>query len=449
MKTGFFDRVTLCSSCGAPLDIGAGGESVRCGKCGEQNQVVARIDDAVSEGWSADEFARLDHLRTQSSAYAPDPALAPFMAGMRLGLHAGTEAFAQWQALRSRVSPGDVAAERLLTELAWLLAQRAADDGDPYRERGLLESSLTLVRTPRATQILRAGLGALAARMGDPAGGEAWLGLCEPRSADLRTDSYYRYARALVDTAKGELGAVLTVLGGNDVEVPVVDELGGACALLRANAWERLGRLGAAVDLLSHYKFESDAFGQQLARSFMSASSRLDLCPRAEPEAERRRQRALGRRRIPWTKGMLVIFAISVHWALGGVLLIAEGLWSLYSSDGVSFGLSISFSFIMFFAAAILLSLFWKALRRTQGERALLARGEIAPGRVQSASIVTESPAGVAFAARLWICPDRAPPFEVETTIGSSPERFAELRAGKPFTVRYLGRDILFEPVLR
>ena len=70
MKTGFFDRVTLCSSCGAPLDIGAGGESVRCGKCGEQNQVVARIDDAVSEGWSADEFARLDHLRTQSSAYA-------------------------------------------------------------------------------------------------------------------------------------------------------------------------------------------------------------------------------------------------------------------------------------------------------------------------------------------------------------------------------------------
>ena len=123
---------------------------------------------------------------------------------------------------------------------------------------------------------------------------------------------------------------------------PIVDELSGACALLRANAWERLGRLGAAVDLLSHYKFESDAFGQQLARSFMSANARLDLCPKSELEAERRRQRALGRRRIPWTKGMIVILGFGVHFAVGGLLLVAEGLWSLYSSDGASFGLSIA-----------------------------------------------------------------------------------------------------------
>lgn len=449
MKTGFFDRVTLCSSCGAPLDVGTGGDAVRCGKCGADNQIVARIDDAVSEGWSADELARLDHLRAQNPAYAPDPALSPFIAGMRLGLHAATDAFAHWQALRARVSPGDVAAERRLSELAWLLAWRAAEDGDPHRERGLLESLLSLVKTPRATQILRAGLAALAARMGDPAGGEAWLRLCEPRSADLRTDSYYRYARAMVDTAKGELGSVLTELGGNDVEVPIVDELGGACALLRANAWERLGRLGAAVDLLTHYKFESNAFGQQLARSFMHVNQRLDLCPKAELEAERRRQRALGRRRIPWTKGMLVVLGLSVHFALGGLSLIAEGFWSLYSSDGASFGLSILFSFILFFTALLFLPLFWGAFRRTQRQRALLARGEIAPGRLLSSSVASESAGSVAFAARLWICPDRAAPFEVETTIGSSPERFAELRAGKPFTVRYLERNVLFEPVLR
>ena len=56
MKTGFFDRVTLCSSCGAPLDIGTGAESVRCGKCGADNQVVARIDDAVSALFSSRGF---------------------------------------------------------------------------------------------------------------------------------------------------------------------------------------------------------------------------------------------------------------------------------------------------------------------------------------------------------------------------------------------------------
>lgn len=449
MKTGFFDRVTLCSSCGAPLEVPREARAVRCQRCGAESQLALRIDDAVSGGWSEDELARLSHLRSQDRGYAPDAAIAPLVAGMRLGRAHVEAAFTLWQRMRAALRPGDVAEERPFTELSLLLAWRAAEDGDPHRERGLLETALGLVRAPRHCQMLRASLAVLARRMGDAQGAEAWLALCDARAADLRSDSYYRYARALLDTASGELSRVLGVLGGNDVEVPIVDELSGPCALVRANAWERLGRPGTAVDLLSHLKHEGDPFAQQLARAFLSIHPALALCETSEPRAEAERQRSLGRRQIGWTKGMVIVLILVLHFLLSALAMFAFGVASLFASGVESGALSILFAFISLVPSGLLIVPFFRALRRTQRERALLSRGEIAPARVLSVSVTAETPARTDFAATVWVVPDFAPPVEVQTTIGASPERFAELAAGRPFTVRHRDGGILIEPVLR
>lgn len=448
MKTGFLDRVTLCSSCGAPLQAPADAALVRCGKCGAESRVALRVDDAVSAGWSESELARLAHLRSQERDFRPEPQVVPLVAGMRLNRALETQAFGEWQRLRANALQSDVARERAFAQLTALLAWSAAESSEPHRERGLLETALGVVRAPRHCQMLRALLAVLACRMGDPEGAESWLALCDPRAADLRSDSYYRFARAFLDTALGRLPHVLTLLGGNDVEVPFVDELLGPASLLRAHAWERLGRVETAVDLLIHTKFEGDPFGQQLARSFLGINERMSLCPLSEPRAEKERQLSLGRRRIEWTLGMVVVLGMALHFVVSGGVLALFGAASLYAGDAGGL-LAFLFAFICLVPAALFVSIFWGAWQRTRRQRALLAQGEIAPARMSSVSVDSQTPALVSFSARVWVAPDREPPFELDTTVGSSPERFAELASGRPFTVRYRGRGILIEPVLR
>jgi len=449
MKTGFLDRVTLCSSCGAPLQAPPDVRAVRCTQCGAENQAIVRVDDAVSEGWSESELARVLRLAEQRRAFDPDPSIAAFVAGMRLSAAAGGQAFGSWQALRGALAPGDVARERPFVELTLLLAWQAAEQAEPHRERGLLETALGLVRMPRHQQLLRASLAVLASRMGDASGAESWLSLADSRSSDLRADSYYRYARAFLHTASGELSRVLGVLGGDDVAVPIVDELAGPCALLRANAWERLGRPGTAVDLLIHHKFEGDPFGQQLTRSFLDIARNLALCPTSEPRAERERLLSLGRRRVQWSKGMVVIFTMALHFLASAAILALLGILALFSPTGGPLVGALLFAFALLIPALLFLAIFWGPYRRTHAQRALLAHGEIAPARIERYTVLGESAARTDFAATVRVVPDRAPPLEVETTIGASPERFAELAAGRPFTVRYRGGGILIEPVLR
>jgi hypothetical protein len=239
------------------------------------------------------------------------------------------------------------------------------------------------------------------------------------------------------------------VLGGNDVEVPAVDELLGPTAMLRANAWERMDRLGTAVDLLVHYKFEGDPFGQQLTRSFL-AISRVDLCPKAEAEAERQRQLSLGRRRVTWGDGIWVLLGITVYFAIAGAAQLAYGMMLAFDPVAQGGGTGIMGGFVSFFVSALMGLVLLMPLRRVGRDRALLNHGEVAPARVlPGASVSGSGPGFTDFSARVWVVPDRAPPFVHETTIGSSPERYTELAAGKPFTVRYLGTDFLMEPSWR
>lgn len=445
MKTGFHDRVTLCSNCGAPLQASPSAAPTRCTQCGVENRVVARVDDAITEGWSEDEVARVAHLRRQDRSYVPHASIALFVAGMRLSTAHATQAFQVWQHMRTGSAPEDA-----FVQLTTLLAWRAAEDGDPHRERGLLESALAVARIPRHLNQLRAALAILACRMRDVNGAESWLATCDPHPIDLHSDSAYRVARAYIDTARGDHSRVLLTLGGNAAEIPVVDELAGPAAFLRANAWERLGRPTTALELLLNYKFEGNPFGQQRGRSFLHIARELGLCPTSEPEAERQRQITLGRRRIDWTTGMVVVLALALYFFLSGAVGIGIGIVSMLlagAGDLFTYGF---FAIILAIPGCMLLGLLIAPLRRTKNERALLYRGQIAPARCQpGAEIVQNEPAYVLVNARAWIVPDHDPPFEKAFTLKTNAERVAEFMAGKPFSVRYLGNDFLIEPTLR
>jgi hypothetical protein len=366
---------------------------------------------------------------------------------MRLSRSHAAQAFQVWQQMRAGNAP-----EEAFVQLTSLLAWRAAEDGDPHRERGLLESALAVARLPRHQNELRADLAILACRMGDIHGAESWLATCDPHPVDLHSDSAYRVARAYVHTARGDYAAVLRVLGGNAADVPVTDDLAGPVALLRANAWERSGRPHTALELLMHYKFEGNPFGQQLSRVFLRIAAHLELCPTAEPEAERQRQISLGRRRITWTTGMVVILALSFYFFLSGAIGIAIGILTMVlgTDDGgsiISYGM---FAVILCVPSALMFALFLPALRRTRGEQALLARGQIAPARcLPGSQIIDSQPAWVLLNARAWIAPDDEPPFEKPFTLKTNAERVREFMEGRPFTVRYLAGDFLIEPTLR
>ena len=286
---------------------------------------------------------------------------------------------------------------------------RAAEEGDPHRERGLLESALAKARMPPQQNALRAALSVLAARMGDLLG-----------------------------------------LGGNDLDVPIADPLVGPCALLRANAWERLNRPTAALELLVHYKFEGDPFGQQVARSFRALSSHLNLCPTAEPEAERQRLLTLGRRRIPWTTGMVVVLALGFYFLASAALMFVIGMVCMVAFPFLPGPIYGFFGMILAIPALLFFALFLPALRRTRNERELLARGVIAPARcLPGAQIAGESPGVVLLECYVSVVPDHDPPFEIPITLQTNRERVGEFSAGRPFTVRYFRNDILIEPQVR
>jgi hypothetical protein len=146
---------------------------------------------------------------------------------------------------------------------------------------------------------------------------------------------------------------------------------------------------------------------------------------------------------------MLVISVLIAHFVVWAAALVVFGLASLLVGSGEGLVQSVFFAFILMVPAGTLLLPFSGAYARTRRRREALAEGEIAPAQILQSTETSRSAASLAYAAKVRVVPDDAPPFELQTTIDGSPERAAELRSGRPFTVRYRGQEILIEPVLR
>jgi len=249
-------RILACSGCGAPLEALVHGGSVSCRYCGATNVLAPRVERAALPAEPAapvSEAERLSRLASQVDAPTSTPASLEGLLDEHGAIPAWKidESVSVWQSARVEVAEvgGFEAAERLLA-LTILLAGHFANRGEPLRQRAMFESALEVFQLPRHVQIMRGHLARCAVRAGDLDAADRWLAPCDPRSDDLQTDSAYRLSRALIDTAKGDSGVVLAVLGAPGSEAPALAEHAIMLRLLRAQALEASGDLQAAVDQL-------------------------------------------------------------------------------------------------------------------------------------------------------------------------------------------------------
>lgn len=282
-------RVLLCDACGAPLEVAPQGGYVACGFCRAQNQVTQRRPDFAAPPPSApiDENERLRRLRMQDGKpLVPPPSLLSLISGGSLHPAKVQEAFHIYQGTRKEVgathSPD--AAERLYL-LTLIANTHLGLAGDDARRRALLETSLETLTLPRHVQVLRCLLASAAAKEGDFASAEVWIGPCNMTSDDIEADSAFRMARAFIDTGKGDFHAVIHCLGTIDDGYPIADTWDPTAAVLRGNALERLGDLNGAVNALRSRMGKEGHQGRAMMEKIIGAHPQLNLCPRSFPAA--------------------------------------------------------------------------------------------------------------------------------------------------------------------
>jgi hypothetical protein len=286
---GVVHRVSLCVQCAAPVALAAQGGTAVCTQCGAPNELRPRDDRPLGYGGApAQEAMRLQLLRQQDGRpLVPPPSVLQLLEAGSLPQWKVQEATMLWQQARreSAATQNPDAAERLFF-LTLSLADYFTDAGDLLRVQGLYESALDALPLPRQKQMMRGALSRLAVRAGDLAAAEMWLAPCDARSDDLQSDSAWRLARAMIDTARGDHPAVFAVLGGRFEDVPVLDAMDAMAVLLRANAWERSGNLDAAFAALMAYLTRAGASGRQTVRKTAEAHPALGLCPQSLNRAE-------------------------------------------------------------------------------------------------------------------------------------------------------------------
>ncbi len=248
-------RVVLCDRCLSPLQTASSGGEATCGHCGAV-QVVPPRDDrtplAPADRAAIPEAERVRLLWAQEDEPWTTPeSLRALVPGATIPEARVSEAMTVWNRARRELrETGSREAGERLAFLTLMLGTRHGRAGEPRLKRAVFESALDVLRLPQDLQAIRGGLSRAAALDGDTCSAEAWLAPCDPRPRDLESDSQWRVARAFIDTVHGDWNAVLAVLGRDADEVPVREKLHTLGAMLRANAWERLGRLDTAVELL-------------------------------------------------------------------------------------------------------------------------------------------------------------------------------------------------------
>jgi len=389
-------RVAPCDTCGGPLEAGALGGRVTCRYCAGQQDLTPREEAPLLVGPRLPEPERAALLRARDAFAQPIPAaLRDLVLGDRLVPWLVPVALARWQMARRSLAGGrDPAAAEELFALTRALGQHYERQGAWLEARALAEGALDELDDPRKRQVLRANLARAAALTGDLGAAEAWLAGCDAVAADLDADGAYRLARACIETARGNSAAVLETLGRDVTDVALPNELDPLAALLRANAWERLGYADRASELLVHLaEYGGPVFHLQ-AREIADRHPELRLANAAYARAEPRllalweaRASFVGTRvagcflvvGIGVVLGTLAALAVVTAGTLGFAELAGWSIGELVFTAGAGtlFGLS-----LVSMLGAVFALVGFDDLRKARSDRWLRAHGRLVPGVV-------------------------------------------------------------------
>ncbi|MBW2529650.1 MAG: hypothetical protein JRI23_36070 [Deltaproteobacteria bacterium] len=433
-------RVLVCDRCGAPVEAARDAGQVSCGHCGAGLEVRMRIEAAAAPSTYPSEEARLAALAEQDRRFLPPAAIAQLFAGERIAPTREQEAWQSWQGLRRALrSAADYDAAEQLFFLTLGLAELTVEHGQPLRQRALIDSALEVLNLPRHQQLLRAQLARGACRAGAPKAAEAWLATCDAASGDLHADTAYRFARAYLDTAAGELAKVVHVLGGGRA-IALSNAYDAECTVLRANAWERQGQVAVAVDDLLRLDRELGPLARGRAQRFIAAHRAWQLCAQSAPAAQ---QQAAGFRPAPlWDPAIAakLLLTMAIFAGLWLVVGIAGWIVAGMAADDVGHGgfvLSIASGGLM---AALLGGLGVFALMRAKERTRALERGQAHGAHVltmQSRPDPMYGPENVLeLDLSLLITPLDGPAYPARTKTRALPETMARFAPGSPLVVR-------------
>jgi hypothetical protein len=323
-------RVLACDSCGAPMHVAIGGGAAECRYCRATNRVAQRAQTSLAYTASAiPEPERLVRLRSQDGRpLLPPPSLGPLFEAGDIPAWRMDEAIRVWNSSRQEVrATGSYEAAERVYFLTMVLAQKFSLAGDLDRQRAMLESASECLTLPRHKQVMWAYLARAAVRSGDAQAAQDWLSQCNPRSDDLESDSAYRMAAALVHTARHEYPQVLAALGAGPNDIPIHDAMDDACAVLRANAHERMGNLPAAVAVLGD-RMNKGAEARMTVEKSIQAMSYLQVCPQSFAMAlGQHTAQAAGSAGAQVTGGAhKILLGMGILFAVIGGLLIIGGI---------------------------------------------------------------------------------------------------------------------------
>jgi DNA-directed RNA polymerase subunit RPC12/RpoP len=290
----FDARVLLCPRCGAPVHVSAAGGSFTCEYCRSSIEVQPRSGPAAT-GQAITEDQRIHELVRQLGAYEDDRQNWPpdFAEVARVGAtdENVAQVLAMWQSYCDRAKAGDPAAGEFAVKLTAPLSNYFALHGQDERRRALFESTLEALPSPAHQEVMRCRLSRAALKAGEVDAARQWLASCDPAPLDLDADSDYRVSAAYMATFDYDFDRVLALLGHTHGSIPVAVSSRILVVMLRANAFEKSGRLDEAVATLLDFARHSE--GQLAERSYaavMKANSWLDLCSQSVPAAIARLQ---------------------------------------------------------------------------------------------------------------------------------------------------------------
>jgi hypothetical protein len=169
----------------------------------------------------------------------------------------------------------------------------------------------------------------LAVASGDRARALRYLSWMIPNAPELEADSDFRLSAAMAATLDRNAQGVLALLGPQKDAIPIADSLDPMASVLRANAYETLGNVAAASQILRELP---DPRMLGLIRSRFPA---VQLCPQSAPAYEASTAQAAAQRAasgasiVGYLLGGGLGFTGLILLLVGGVMILTTGIGNI------------------------------------------------------------------------------------------------------------------------